>query len=501
MTAAARGRRTLARVPSWWGVVALVVALAGVGGAGRVLADPAPSLAPRPTSVPVASTALVCPAPLAADTKLSTAVTLASAALPDLPPGSPTTGAAGVGALGTGAFQPQRTLTEPGTADGFRVVGKSVGPVLAVGTGGLAPGLAADQLTRGSSGQRRGLAVQPCGPPVSRAWFIGGGSAVGRATQLFLSNVEDEPALVDVVLYGAGGPIDAPGARGVVVAPRSRVALSVARLAPGQTVVAMHVLAREGLVSPAVLDNLVSGRDPRGLEYLPVTDARRRVVLPAVLGGAGARQLVLLAPADDATITVSMLTADGAIAPAGLDALTVPQGKVTVVPIDKVTAQQGVGLVLTSSTPLVAGVHMVFAGTYADTSDIAGTPRLDAPAAVTGMFATQSNALVLAAPGAAARLRMTTYAVGGTASGSTPVTGEVTVAAGSTTTVRVTVPAGASWAWVLLEPDPFAGAVYAVRRSSEANASGDLVTTAPVRPLRPVAEIPAAVYQVGADTG
>ena len=28
-----------------------------------------------------------------------------------------------------------------------------------------------------------------------------------------------------------------------------------------------------------------------------------------------------------------------------------------------------------------------------------------------------------------------------------------------------------------------------------------LVTTAPVRPLRPVAEIPAAVYQVGADAG
>ena len=80
------------------------------------------------------------------------------------------------------------------------------------------------------------------------------------------------------------------------------------------------------------------------------------------------------------------------------------------------------------------------------------------------------------------------------------MTGEVTVAAGSTTTVRVTVPAGASWAWVLLEPDPSGGPLYAVRRTSEASASGDLVTTAPVSPLRPVADIPAAVYQVGADT-
>jgi hypothetical protein len=469
---------------------------AAVATVGKAVADPHRSGVPGPRPVPVASASLVCPSPLARS-RVSTALTFASAQIPGLPAGA-TTGAAGIGPLGRGPFTPQRTLTTTGTADGYRVTKKSSGPVIASATGALAPGLVADQLTGGSEGPYRGLAVQPCGPPVSSAWFLGAASTVGRSSTLYLSNVEDEPALVDVQLWGTAGSIDSASARGIVVKPRSRLTVPVATLAPGQGVLVLRVVAREGRVSPAILDNTVSGQLPRGIEYLPATGARTKVVLPAVLGGAGARELVLLAPRDDATVKVSMLTADGAITPVGLDSLELTAGKVTRVAIDKVTAGQGVGLVLRGSAPLVASVHMVFAGQYNDTAEVAGTPALDQPAAVTGLFAGQSNALVMAAPGAAGKVRMTTYGVS-TTKAPAPVVTEVAVPAGTSVTVGVTVPAGSSWAWVLLEPDPSAGKVHVVRRSSVANSAGEMVTTAAVRPLSPIADIPSAVFQVGGD--
>lgn len=493
-------RSRLGRTPTWVVALAVAAGLVAVGMSGGARAGDPGDVIPPPTAVPVVSTALVCPAPIADATRLSTAVTFAAAALPGLPPtpagSAAIAGSAGIGALGKGEFTPQKELAAVGTADGFRVPGKSIGPVLALGAGALAPGLAADQLTRGNDGPARGLAVQPCGAPVSDAWFIGGGSVVGDTTSLFLSNVEGEPAQVDLEIYGGGGPIDAPNGRGIVVPPYTRLVLAVSALAPGQPVVAVHVMSRVGRVSPAMLDNLVSGRDPRGLEYLPVTDAQRRVVLPVVLGGAGARELRLLAPVADGTVSVSVLTADGALTPVGLESVTAPVGKIIKVPLEKVAGQQNVGLVLTSDTPIVAGVHMAFTGQLTDTAEVAGTPALDAPAVITGLFATQDNAVLLAAPAAGARLRMTTYGVGGTAK-PTSSTRQITVAAGTTTAVGVTIPTGAAWAWVLLEPDPGSGPVHALRRSSERGTRGALVTTAPVLALRPIAQIPTAVFQVG----
>ncbi|HET8971467.1 MAG TPA: DUF5719 family protein [Candidatus Nanopelagicales bacterium] len=490
-----------ARLPGLLAAPLAALALLAVVGAGELLADPSVPPVPAPTPVPVVSSQLVCPAPIAQGSKVDTAVTLADAALPGLPPAPPNSppGEATVGALGSGQGVDTRTLTEPGSADGFRVQNTSVGPVVAEGTGSLAPGLGADQLTRGNDGPMRGLAAQPCGPAVSDAWFIGGGSGVGHTTRLFLSNVDEEPAEVDVQLWGTAGPVDAPAARGIVVAPRSRVALSVSTLAPGQALVAMHMQARVGRVSPAVLDNQVDGNDPQGLEYLPMTDASRRVVLPAVLAGDGRRDLVLLCPGDDTEVAVSMLTTDGAITPVGLKSVSLNAGRVKRVRVDPVTAGAVSGFVLTADRPIVAGVHMRFAAELADTADVAGTPALTGPAVVSGLFATQSNALLMVAPRGPARVRLTTYGVGGTTGTTKPVTTEVSVVAGAVRVVPVVVPAGSAWAWVQVEPDPAAGPVHMVRRSSEPGTRGQLVTTTPVLPLRPVADIPAAVYRLGAD--
>ena len=116
-------------------------------------------------------------------------------------------------------FQPQRTLTEPGTADGFRVAGKSVGPVLAVGTG--RPRARAGRRPADPRQQRGSAAGWRCSRAARRCRARGSSaaappSAVPPSCSCPTSRTSRRSC--DVVLYGAGGPIDAPGARGVVVA-------------------------------------------------------------------------------------------------------------------------------------------------------------------------------------------------------------------------------------------------------------------------------------------
>jgi hypothetical protein len=113
------------RVPGWAAAPVFVAALAVVAMAGNLLADPVVAEVAPPTTVPVESSRLVCPAPIASGTKVETVITLADAALGGLPPAPADRppGEAGIGRLAAADFVPQRTLSEPGTADGFRVQG------------------------------------------------------------------------------------------------------------------------------------------------------------------------------------------------------------------------------------------------------------------------------------------------------------------------------------------------------------------------------------------
>jgi hypothetical protein len=489
----------LRRIPTAVAALVAVAALTAVGVVGQSRADATPAAVVPPTVAPVDSTSLVCPAPIASGTALNTTITAASAAI--LPvvaatSGAPGPGIAEVGPLGSSVFVPKLRLSRLDSGAGYTVTGKSTGPVVATATGTFAPGLAADQLTRGNSGRYSGLAALPCGPALTDAWFIGGGSAVGRLTQLFLSNVDDSPAQVDVLLYGTRGPISAPSALGVVVAPRSRVVISLPTLVPGQPLVALHVIAQAGRISPAVLDNQVNGLVPQGLEYLPVTSAHRRVVIPGVLSGPGSRTLMLLAPANNAQVVVSVLTVDGALTQVGLASFTLSAGRVTQVRLDKVLHGQAVGLVLTSDQPIVAGVHTVLVGSPTDTADVAGTAALDTVGMITGLSPQQSNSLVVAAPGAAGRLQITTHAVGKPVAATTR-----TVVIPAASSVRVSLPSvpGAAWTWVVLEPAAGSGPLYAARVSAGGNGRGTLITMTPVLPLRPLTSIPASAYQVGLD--
>jgi hypothetical protein len=474
------------RLRSWLGVAAAVLGLVLVGGAGQLLANAEQVAIAAPREVAVQSTALVCPAPIATAGAVVTRITGAIAVLPDLPPAASTSkSSASIGG---------RTLTAPGSAVGFTVALKPIPPVVAVATGDLAPGLAADQLTQGSTGLQRGLAAQNCGAAVTDAWFVGGGSEVGRNTQLFLTNVDDETAQVDVLLFGKSGPLDSPGSLGIQVPGHARVDLQMLTLAPGQPVFGIHVIAREGRISPAVLDSQALGLQAQGIEYLQTTTLSRRTILPGILGGPGTRVLSVLAPNQDAQISLKVITVDGTIRPTTYTTINVPQGQLRQWNLASVLGQEIVGLELDSDQPIVAGVRSTLVGKFPDTAETAGTPVLSGPAVVAGLFAGQSSYLRLVAPGATATLTMVIRQNALTK----PIRSSVIkVPGGTSITLAIPAPVAPSWFWVTLEPAPGSGPVYAGRQTSEAAIDGALVTSTPVLQLRPVAQIPAAVPEVG----
>ena len=474
------------RLHSWQAIVAVVLGLVLVGGAGQRLANAEQVAIAAPREVAVQSTALVCPAPIAAAGTVATRITGAIAVLPDLPPAaSSSKPSASIGG------QP---LTAPGSAVGFNVALKPIPPVVAVATGDLAPGLAAAQLTQGSTGPQRGLAAQNCGAAVTDAWFVGGGSGVGRNTQLFLTNVDDETAQVDVLIFGKSGPLYSPGSLGIQVQGHTRVVLQMLNLAPGQPVFGIHVIAREGRISPAVLDSQVLGLQARGIEFLPATGLSRRTILPGILGGGGTRVLSVLSPDHDAQISLKVITADGTIRPTILTTISVQQGRLSQWNLAPVLGQDVVGLELDSDQPIVAGVRSTLDGKIPDTAETAGTPPLSGPAAVLGMFAGQSSYIRLVAPGASATLTMVIRQNGV----AKPVRSTVIkVPGGTSRSFLLPTPVAPSWFWVTLEPAPGSGPVYASRQTSQAAVDGTMVTSTPVQQLRPVAQIPTAVPQVG----
>lgn len=482
-------------------VVALVLlALAGIGTAVSP-ARRSGSLAPE--RVAVQSAAAVCPYPAASagavTTTLRAAVAPPDALGDDAPvPADATAGSAGLRPLDPKVATPSLSIPAPGLAGGIVVGDKGIGPILAQATGALAPGMTTEQFTRGMSGGLRGLAATTCAAPASRSWFVGAGSGVGQRSLVLLSNVDDRQAVVDLQLYGAGGRLETPAGRGIVVPAHSRTTLELASLAPAERVVAIHVVSREGRVASAVLDIDVDGLRPAGIEYLPPTERARKVVIPAVYPGAGLRQLNLLSPSADVEVRVQLLTPDGALAPVGLDTIELEAGKVARVDLTTVSKGQAVGLVLRAPTSIVAGLRAVLPGTYNEQLQVAGTPELTGPAVLSGIVGSStSTSVVLAAPNGDGHVRIATYPPRSAAPAPDPVVKDVTVPAGSSLTVPLAIPAGSTWAWAVVTPLPGSGPVHATRVTAQATSTGPMATATPLLTQRAFATIPSPRYRVG----
>ena len=458
-------------------VLAALAAIGGIAQLGHPAApapDPASAL---PRQAAVTSAARACPpapdggsAPVAllAGTVLAgtagTAPTLAKGQraqveLTALPP-------AGVAVRATGPVRAQSPgvfslLTLPAGA----TAGAKSGPV-AQGWSVSASGTMA-QAMEAEVAQTSGLASMRCGEPGSDLWFLGPGQANGGTrVQLDLMNVDSLAASVDVSVISDAGQSQAGNDNGITVPPHQTVTQSLSAAAHGSSVLAVEVHTSIGRVAAAVSAGPSHGTP----SWLPGTAApSTRLVIPGVPPSGSTVGLFLADPGTStAKVTVTAITPQGHIRPFGSQSVDLPGQSASYTAL---TALGGTtaALQITSDVPVVAGVLVPGSGAGALT---AATAPISEQAVVAGNTSGGGLAasVVLTAPAAAARVRLTETAPAsrGTGNGPSSVTDSqvVSVKAGRTLVQPVKAPRGArhgSAFALVITPLSGSGPVYAAR--------------------------------------
>lgn len=454
-------------------VLVALLALYGVASATQPEATAKP--APGPQKVPVASVTTVCPAP--AETTVGVIT----------PPGGKGQGAT---TLVTGDTT-LATMDTPGSLWHEKVPAKS-GPLVVAATGSMAAGLEAEQTRRETSGGQRGLAGVRCVEPVASTWLIGPGPAAADVT-LHLTNADLAPAIVEVMVYSGEGPvISDSGGVSVLEAGESRT-IKVKDLAPSPLVMALEVRTSSGRVAAAARAIMHGGR---GVDWLPVSAApATRVVVPGIPGGGGKRELYVASIAEsDTLVEVKALTPDGTYALKDRELVEVPAGSVATLDLSAAASGQPSALLLTSDTPIVAGLAVTGTGAKGDVAFTAGAAPIDLGSVVadnrTGKK--KSSRLLLTAPDAAGKVRVQVLP----GKGEAPEPFEVDIAAARTKEVKLPKVDGA-FAVVVL-PLPGSGPVYGGRVMDESVKGGLLLTAQPLAAARMWALVPPITESVAA---
>jgi Family of unknown function (DUF5719) len=330
------------------------------------------------------------------------------------------------------------------------------------GGGAMAQGLEAE-LTQDS-----GLASVRCAEPGSDLWFLGPGQQNGGSqVQLDLMNVDSTAASVDVSVINDGGQVAAGNDNGITVPPHQTVTESLSSVARGSGVLAIEVHTSIGRVAADV-----SAESHGVTSWLPGTAApSTRLVIPGVPPSGSTAGLFLADPGlSTAKVTVTAITPQGHISPFGSQSVDLPGQSASYValsPLGGTTA----ALQITSNVPVTGAV--VVPGSSGPGVLTAATAPISEQAIVAGNTsgAGMAASVLLSAPGAAARVRLTEIApdsragANGTSS-SVTASQVVSVKAGHTLAAPVKAPTGAkhdSAFALVITPLPGSGPLYAAR--------------------------------------
>jgi len=385
------------------------------------------------------------------------------------------------------------------------VTGKKAGPVAqgwsVTGNGSMAQSMEAELA------DSTGMATVRCGAPGSDLWFVGPGQQNGASKiSLSLMNVDSLAASVDVtVITDAGQSQAGNNDTGITVLPHQTVTESLSSVAKGSSVVAIEVhtsIGRvvadvsEGSSASTTADGTTTGSTTTGgttgtttdgttaggttaaseLTWLPVTAApSTRLVIPGVPPSGSAAGLFIADPGDSsAKVTVTAITPQQKLRPFGTQSVDLPgqsAAYVALSPLGGINA----ALEITSNVPVVAGV--LVPGRAADAATgaaatastaTAATAPISQQAVVAGNVSGSGLAasVVLSAPDAAARVRLTEIAPASHGGGSVTASQVVPVKAGRTQVAPVTAPKGAKHGAafaVVITPLAGSGPVYAAR--------------------------------------
>ncbi|MFA1551595.1 DUF5719 family protein [Actinomadura chokoriensis] len=359
-------------------------------------------------------------------------------------------------------------------------------------TGGIAAGLEAEQTTHWSGGADRGLAGARCATPGTDLWFMGPGPVSADELDLYLTNVDGQPASVNLSALSGEGPLDTPEGRATPVAPYTTRVVKIGDSAEGlgdivrsAADLALRVQTTSGRVAASLRVRI---GEKKGIEWLPQSrEPATSVLVPGVPGGSGQRRLLVSVPGEaDARIKVQVITSGGAFAPQGQDVLDAPAKTVTSVPLTGALSGKAAAVRLVADRPILAG----FAASRG--ADVAyGTATAPLAASGPGVVADNrfDSSLVLTAPSGAASVQVTTVNAAGR---SEPQ--EIDIPAGRTVESKLTAPGqnaeGGTAYGAVITLKPGSAPVYASRTLAKGKGDGYLFTVLPIVPAPTTVHLP-----------
>jgi hypothetical protein len=351
-------------------------------------------------------------------------------------------------------------------------------------TGSMAQGLAAEQLSSA------GVSTVSCADPGSDLWFAGTGLQAGAAgIRLYLMNVDDLPATVDVTMLTDSGQVPGNPDAGITVPPHQTIEQTITQFVKGSEAVAVNVQTSSGRVSAAVWEGSATGGDGTWLPQAATPSTH--VVIPGLAAsGAAARLFVIVPGTNDAEVKATALTPQGRYLPFGSAAVSAPANAASSFALNSLGGTAA-AIELSSNVPITAGVLLPGNNVGAFTAAVS---PLQEQGVVAGNPARPgfTSGLLLTAPDGAAQAKISTL----TSTASFPIlTQTVTIAAGHTEAIAVHAPTGASQAFsIVITPSPGSGPLYAARLVTQGTGglSGTVVSVIPVTSALTVVELPPA---------
>jgi hypothetical protein len=322
-----------------------------------------------------------------------------------------------------------------------------------------------------------GLATVRCGEPGSDLWFVGPGQQNGAAQlQLDLMNVDSLAATVDVSLITDAGPVQGGNLTGITVPPHQTVTEALSSATPKSSVVAIGVHTSAGRVAADVAAGSSHGHLTNWLSSAaaPAT----QLVIPGVPPSGSAAGLFLVVPgAANAKVNVVAITPQGHYHPFGAQPIELPGESASYVALTPLGGTAA-ALQVTANVPVAASVLVPGSGVGALTT---ATGPVSEQAVIAGNTSGSGLAVsvVLSAPAAAVRVRLTEIGSASTSPASTSPASTspadaspadasqvLTVRAGHTLMAPVSPPPGAKHGTafaIVITPLAGSGPLYAAR--------------------------------------
>ena len=302
-----------------------------------------------------------------------------------------------------------------------------------------------------TDGDLQGAAAAGCQAPANDLWLVGANTSLGRTAVLHLSNASSTPATVSLDLYGAAGQIQAPGSRGLLVAPGTTRSIVLAGIAPDQDKLSIRARSAGGPVTAIIQQSVLRGLTPGGVDFIvpgaaPATrqvmsgvdiqdpaSARTLTAKQGFADAAAALQIAVPGPAD-AVVEIKLYGRDGQKALPGGGVVTAKGGSVTEVSLAGVPAGQYT-VAASSDVSFTAASRVTRGLTSTSATDFAWSPsaaRLGSQHVVT-VPRSGDRYLVLGVPEGRAKITYTPI----TADGKVRAAATADIAGGTTALIKV----------------------------------------------------------------